>query len=207
MVEWIQQGGIILMLIVACSLVGLAVVMERFATFRRFDAHSHRFIKKLYDLLTVHQLKTAEELCREANTPLARIALAGMSASDRDREDIREVLLHAGSREIPVLEARLGIISTIAYICPLLGLLGTVLGLIQSFQDFQIALDANRAGPAIMAEGIWRALTTTVAGLCVGIISTIFYTYLNSRKEQLIQELEAASFELLEIFCEKEKAL
>jgi biopolymer transport protein ExbB len=202
MQDWIIQGGIMLMLIAGASLVAIAVVFERFSAYKKWDRHGHRFINKLYDLLTVHQIEAAEELCQNQNTPLSRMALAGLGASDRSREDIREVLLHAGAKEVPVLEARLSILSTIAYVSPLLGLLGTVLGLIQSFQDFQAALQLQQAGPGIMAEGIWKALITTVAGLTVGIISHILFTYLHGKKEQLIHELETSSHELLEIFSE-----
>ena len=191
-----------LMLIAGSSLLAIAVVLERLSIYRKWDHYGHRFINKLYDLVTIQQVQAAEDLCHGQNSPLSRMALAGLKASDRSREEIREVLLHAGAKEVPVLEARLGILSTIAYISPLLGLLGTVLGLIQSFQDFQLALQLQQAGPGIMAEGIWKALITTVAGLTVGIVCHILFTYLHARKEQLIQELESSSHELLEIFSE-----
>jgi len=202
MFDWIEQGGIILMLIGMASFVAMAVVIERFSTFRSIDRNNNRFIKKFYDLLQVRQFKTAEDLCREINSPISRIALAGLGASDRSKEDIREVLLHAGSKEIPVIEARIGMLSTIAYISPLLGLLGTVVGLIESFQDFHAALARQQMGPAIMAEGIWKALITTVAGLTVGIISYILHSILHSKKEHLILDLEGCSHELLMIFTE-----
>jgi|SaaInlStandDraft_1057018.scaffolds.fasta_scaffold20705_3 biopolymer transport protein ExbB len=206
MLDWIEQGGIILMLIGVASLVAMAVVMERFATFRSIDRHNNRFIKKFYDLLQVRQFKTAEDLCREINSPISRMALAGLEASDRPKEDIREILVHAGSKEIPVIEARLGILSTIAYISPLMGLLGTVLGLIHSFQDFHMALERQQMGPAIMAEGIWKALITTVAGLTVGIISYILHSILYTKKEHLILDLEGSSHELLVIFTEDDQS-
>jgi biopolymer transport protein ExbB len=202
MQNWIIQGGIMLMLIAGSSLLAIAVVLERLSIYQRWDQYGHRFINKLYDLVTVHQIQAAEDLCQNHNSPLSRMALAGLKASDRPREEVREALLHAGAKEVPTLEARLGILSTVAYISPLLGLLGTVLGLIQSFQDFQLALKLQQAGPGIMAEGIWKALITTVAGLTVGIICHILFTYLHARKEQLIHELESSSHELLEIFSE-----
>jgi biopolymer transport protein ExbB len=198
MQDWIQQGGVMLLLIALSSLLAIAVVIDRFATYRRLDRYALRFIKQFYDLLTVRQIDSAIALCKEVDSPVSRMALAGLGASDRSREDIREVLIHAGSREIPVLEARLPILSTVSYISPLLGLLGTVLGLIQSFQAFD-------GGPGMMAEGIWRALITTVAGLTVGIISHILYTYLYGRKERLINDLEDMSHELLEIFTEQSR--
>jgi biopolymer transport protein ExbB len=195
MLNWIEQGGVMLFLIATCSLLAIAVIAERFSTYRSTHRNSKKFLRQLYDFLTVKQIKAAEELCLENQTPLSRIALAGLEASDRPREHIREALTHAGAREIPTLEARLPILSTIAYTSPLLGLLGTVLGLIQSFQSFE-------SGPSLMAEGIWKALITTVAGLTVGIISHILYTYLFGVKEELIAELENGSHELLEIFSE-----
>ena len=187
-----------LLLIALSSLLAIAVVIDRFATYRRLDKNSMRFIKEFYDLLTVRQMDSAIALCKEMDSPVSRIALAGLGASDRSRDDIREVLLHAGSREVSTLEARLPVLSTVAYVSPLFGLLGTVLGLVQSFQSFD-------GGPGMMAEGIWKALITTVAGLTVGIPSHILYTYLYGRKERLISDLEDMSHELLEIFTEQSR--
>ena len=198
MQDWIQQGGVMLLLIALSSLLAIAVVIDRFATYRRLDKNSMRFIKEFYDLLTVRQMDSAIALCKEMDSPVSRIALAGLGASDRSRDDIREVLLHAGSREVSTLEARLPVLSTVAYVSPLFGLLGTVLGLVQSFQSFD-------GGPGMMAEGIWKALITTVAGLTVGIPSHILYTYLYGRKERLISDLEDMSHELLEIFTEQSR--
>ena len=195
MLNWMEQGGVMMLFIALASFLAIAVVIDRFVTYRRLDRNALRFIKQFYELLSVRQVDSAVALCKELDSPVSRLALAGLGASDRSRDEIRDVLLHAGNREVPQLEARLPMLSTVAYVAPLLGLLGTVLGLIQSFQRFD-------GGPGMMATGIWQALITTVAGLTVGIISHILYIYLYGRKERLISDLEDMSHELLEIFTE-----
>lgn len=189
-----------------CSLVAVAAAMERWSYFRRIEKGRQGFLKEYHDCLDVYQTEAAEELCRRQSGPLASIAMAALKASDRRRADLREVIEEAGRAEVPKLEHHLQVLGTVAYIAPLLGLLGTVLGIIDAFQKLQFATEEGLSpGPGLMAGGIWQALITTVAGLILGISMHVIHQILHSRKEGIVAELESASFEILEIVCAKKE--
>lgn len=202
--NWIEQGGVILVLLGAASLLAIAVILERFLFYTKVENGRANFLNQLFDNLDIYEVESARNLCESNPGPLASIAMAGIQASDRDREGIKDVLEDAGAREAQVLSARLPVLTTLSTVAPLLGLLGTVLGLIRSFYVFD--LEATRGGfPGIelLAGGIWQALITTAAGLTVGIVCHIAHNYLYTRKERLLYELEGDTSELLEIICDK----
>lgn len=204
LIEWLLKGGVMMYILILTSFLFVAVVIERFTYFKKTNTKISRFINQFYDCLDVYQIEAAEDLCKQNPSPVANIALAALSFSDRDHQNLKESIEEAGRREIPALESNLGILSTIAYISPLLGLLGTVLGLISSFQSFQEAAQhGGTPGPELLATGIWEALITTVAGLSLGILSYIIHNYLYIKKERMISDLESASHELYEIIVEK----
>ncbi|MBF0196359.1 MAG: MotA/TolQ/ExbB proton channel family protein [Planctomycetes bacterium] len=191
--------------LLGASLLAVAVIIERFTFFRKIDVKQTAFLNQFYDLLKGYQIKAAEELCAEKPGPLANMSLAALSAADRPRDEIREILEDAGSKEIPVLEANLGVLATISYISPLLGLLGTVLGLIKAFQDFEKAgMGGALPGAGLFAAGIWEAMLTTAAGLTLGIVTYIISHYFHIKKEKLIIDLESSGHELVEIITENQ---
>ncbi len=204
--DWIMLGGPVMAPLLVASLVAVAVIVERFRFYHAIQTQRKTFLDELYDALDVHETKAAEELCRRHPGPLASLAMAAIAASDREREDLKEVMAEAGERELPALEARLGLLATIAHVSPMLGLLGTVLGIVISFQQFQqVAKAGGQPGPELMAGGIWQALITTVAGLTIGIVSQIAHNWLFTLKERLVRDMEDASFELLEIVADKRR--
>lgn len=191
-------------LLFIASLIAVAVIIERFNYYRRIESKHNKFLKELYDNLSVYQTEAAEVLCRQNPGPLSEIALAGLAAWDRERDELKEILIEAGNRQIPKLEANLWILSTVAHTSPLLGLLGTVLGLVQSFQHYdQVAQSGQLPGPGLLAGGIWTALITTVGGLTIAIPTLIVHNYLYIKKERMINSLEESSQEILEILMEK----
>ncbi len=204
MITWIQFGGLILVLLGICSVIGIALVLERLSFYQRVRKGQKAFLKSLYDNLDVYQTEAAEELCRSHPGPLSAIAIQAMQASDRSRIEIREVIEEAGKRQVPAYEANLKYISTLTHLAPLLGLLGTVLGIIETFHTFQqTAQNGGTPGPELMAGGIWKALITTAAGLSLAILLHILHSILSTRKDRLLNDLEDASFEILEIVSEK----
>jgi biopolymer transport protein ExbB len=203
-IEWLSKGGIVLYILVVISFVMIAVMMERFVFYRNASYKINVFVNAFYENLDIYQLEAAEDLCHENKTPIANIALKGLKSCNKNRNELKEVLENAGAHEVPKIESNLGLLSTIAYISPLLGLLGTVLGLIRAFQDFyQSTLKQELPGPGVFVNGIWESMLTTVGGLSVGIIAYVFHQYFFVKKERFIAQLEEASDELLEIFCEK----
>ncbi len=125
---------------------------------------------------------------------------AGILKHDRPKLEIKEAIEDAGVHEVPRLERRLGILSTIAHISPLLGLLGTVTGMVRSFQVIQEkATSLNPVSPADLAGGIWEALITTVAGLVVAIPALVAYNYLVSVVDNFVTEMESSATDLVNI--------
>lgn len=204
MLDWFIKGGVMMYAIAFASMAAVAIILERFSFYRRIETGTKGFLKELYDCLDVRQTEAAEDLCKRNPGPLSAIALSAIGASDRSREELKEVIEEAGSREMPALDSNLGLLATIAGISPLLGLLGTVLGMISAFQQFQEeATKGGTRGTELMAGGIWEALITTVAGLSVAIVSQIVHNYLTTRKDRIAREMEEASYEILEIVSAK----
>ncbi|MBF0244455.1 MAG: MotA/TolQ/ExbB proton channel family protein [Planctomycetes bacterium] len=203
-IDWLSSGGVIMGILALTSLLAFAVIMERFNFYTRVQFRLKPFLRELYDSLDVFQTEAAEALCAEHPGPLSKIAMVGLKNWDSPRSELKEILEEAGSREIPVLEEHLGILATIAHASPLLGLLGTVLGIIESFQSYQQAIETlGAAGSGVMAGGLWTALITTAGGLTLGLICYVIHNYLFLRKEKIIADLEFATHEILRIITEK----
>lgn len=195
--EIIFQGGIIMWPIMATSVVALAITIERFFSLRRATIDTRELMDTMRTVLRQNRMREAVEICEETDVPVARILKAGILKYDRPKQDIREAIEDAGNLEIPRLERYLPALATCANIAPLLGLLGTVAGMITAFAQIQ-----NKQGlvnPSDLAEGISNALVTTAAGLTVAIPTLVVYNYYVTRVENMIIEMEISSSELVEL--------
>jgi biopolymer transport protein ExbB len=197
LVNIIFQGGILMWPIMMCSVVGLAITVERIIALRRADIDTREFMDIMRQVLRQNRIREAIEICDETEAPVARIMKAGILKHNRGKEDIREAIEDAGRFEIPRLEKYLSALATCANIAPLLGLLGTVSGMIKAFA--QIQNKRGQVNPSDLAEGIGNALVTTAAGLAVAIPILVIYNYLVSRVDSMINEMELSSSELIEL--------
>lgn len=195
--HFIQEGGILMWPIMACSIVGLAIAIERYFSLRRAGIDTREFMETMRQVLRQNRIQEAIEICDETDAPVARIMKAGILKHNRSRDEIREAIDDAGHLEVPRLERYLSALATCANIAPLLGLLGTVSGMIKAFA--QIQNKRGQVNPADLAEGISNALLTTAAGLSVAIPLLIIYNYYVSRVENMVLEMEVSSSELLEL--------
>ncbi|MFO7976886.1 MAG: MotA/TolQ/ExbB proton channel family protein [Candidatus Hydrogenedentota bacterium] len=193
----IMKGGILMIPIGACSIVALAIVIERFWSLRRASIDTREFMDTMRQVLRQNRMQDAVEICDEVDVPIARIMRSGILKYNRTKEDIREAIEDAGHLEIPRLERYLSALATCANIAPLLGLLGTVSGMIKAFAQIQAL--KGQVNPSDLAEGISNALVTTAAGLTVAIPTLIAYNYFVSRVENMILEMEVSSSELIEL--------
>ncbi|HRZ84043.1 MAG TPA: MotA/TolQ/ExbB proton channel family protein, partial [Candidatus Hydrogenedentes bacterium] len=191
------QGGILMWPIFVCSLIALAIVLEKFVSLRRADIDTREFMDTMRQVLRQNRTQEAVEICDETDAPVARIMKAGILKHNRPKEDIREAIEDAGRFEIPRLERYLSGLATCATVAPMLGLLGTVQGMIKAFAKIQNM--RGQVNPSDLAEGIGNALLTTAAGLAVAIPVVIFYNYFLSRVEGMIVEMEASSSELIDL--------
>lgn len=204
MFELMQKGGPILWPILVCSIVAFAIAIERLFALRREEIVTKSFMEQVSKSLKRNRVMEAIELCERTPGPISSILKAGLLKHDRPRQDIREAIEDASVHEVPRLEKNLPVLATIAHISPLLGLLGTVTGMVQAFQVIEAKASAvNPVNPGDLAGGIWEALLTTVAGLCVAIPTYVAYNYFTSRVDGFVLEMERSATDLLNIIGEK----
>lgn len=182
--------------IIFCSIVALAVLFERLWVLRRNHILPEEFIRSVEELLKKQKISEAIFLCQNDISSIAKIFLAGLKNSRKGMWLVKEAIEERGSREATILEKNVGILSTVANLTPLLGLLGTVSGMIKTFKAISVQGIGN---PAPLAGGIAEALITTAAGLCIAIPTLVCYRFLKDKASGLIFEMEENSIRLVEI--------
>ena len=202
--EFMQKGGPIMWPILLCSAIAFAVVIERLLQLRREQIDTKTFMEQISKSLKRNKIMEALELCERTKGPVANILRAGILKHDRPRSEVREAIEDAAIHEVPRLEKNLPVLATVAHIAPLLGLLGTVTGMVAAFQVIEgRASSLSPVNPGDLAGGIWEALLTTVFGLCVAIPTYVAYNYLTSRVDGFVLDMERSATDLLNILGEK----
>ncbi|MDZ7263216.1 MAG: MotA/TolQ/ExbB proton channel family protein [candidate division KSB1 bacterium] len=194
------KGGVMMIPIFLCSLIALAVVIERWLFLRKVRINARSFMLQVKSLILRNMVSEAVLLCKRTTAPIAKITKAGVERIRRPREEIKEAIETAARVEIFQLEKNLGILATIAAVAPLLGFLGTVTGMIRAF--IQVQNLGGNVDASVLAGGIWEALVTTAAGLIVGIPALIFYNWLQSKVEYFVFEMEENSTTLLDMLIQ-----
>ncbi|HEY8554280.1 MAG TPA: MotA/TolQ/ExbB proton channel family protein [Burkholderiales bacterium] len=196
MFELIQAGGIAMWPLMLFSVAALAIIGERFWSLQRKYVCPPNLIPQVQQWLERNELDDARiELVRQSS-PLGRVVAAGLVNRHRDREIIKEAVENAGRHTVPELERYLRTLGTIATIAPFLGLLGTVLGMIDMFAGISTR---GIGDPSIIAGGISQALIATATGLAVAIPAVIFYRYFRGRVSELVFDMEQEALRFMEI--------
>ena len=196
-------GGPVMWPILLGSIFALAIILEKFWYLHRISIDTQDFLSSIMDKMKRHDTKEALHICDNTKSPIANILKAGILKYDRPKPQIIEAIEDASLYEIPRIEKSLTTLATIAHVSPLLGLLGTVTGMVRCFQTIQAkATTFHPVSPGDLAGGIWEALLTTVAGLIVAIPTFLAYNYLVSRINNFILEMEKASTELVNFLTE-----
>lgn len=196
-----------MILLIVCSIFALAIILERFWLLYRMRIDASKFLETTVQTLKRQRVKEAIEVCDKSPHPIGLILKAGILKSDRSREDIKEAMEDASLYEVPRMERNLGLLATLAHICPLLGLLGTVMGLVRCFQTIQLkSVGFQPVSPGELAGGIWEALITTVAGLAIAIPTYVAYNYLVSHINSFILDMERSATELLNFLTERRES-
>lgn len=195
-IDLIIKGGVFMYPIILCSIVALAVFIERLWVLNRKHILPEEFIRKISDLLKQQKISEAVFLCQGDSSSIAKIFLAGIKNAGRGIWLVKEAIEERGSREAVILEKNVSILATIANLTPLLGLLGTVSGMIKTFNVISIQGVAN---PAALAGGIAEALITTATGLCIAIPTLVCHRILRDKAKYLIFEMEENSIKIIEI--------
>lgn len=200
----VQKGGPMMYLIILSSILAFGVVMERVYNLSRIRIDANKFMDSITGVLKRNKIIEAIEMCDLTQGPIAHIIKAGILKHDRSRLEIKEAIEEAAQLEIPRLERHLPILATIAHIAPLLGLLGTVTGMIRAFQVIQAkALSMAPVNPGDLAGGIWESLLATVAGISVAIPTYVVYNYLVSQVDSLIYDMERSSTDLVNLLSSR----
>ena len=200
----VVKGGPLMFLILLCSVIALAVVIERLWHLRRAKINTEEFMEDIAETLKRNKIMDAIDKCNAMPGPIAHILKAVILKHDRPRLEIKEAVEDAGLHEVPRLEKNLGVLATIAHISPLLGLLGTVTGMVRAFQVIeQKAVALMPVNPGDLAGGIWEALITTVAGLAVAIPTYVAYNFLVSKVDGFVLEMEKSATDLINILGTK----
>ena len=199
----LSHGGPVLYLILLTSAVGVVVFIERFLHCHRAQINSTEFLNGVRTVLKRNNVVEALSICDATPGPVARLVKTAILNRDHGRERVREALEEAGLAEVPRLEEKLNLLATIAQLAPLLGLLGTVLGFIQTFASMQ--QQGLYAHVGDLAGGIWQALVCAAAGLAVAIPAHAAYNYLVSRVNSIVLDMERAATEAVNIVSEEAK--
>jgi len=201
MMEIFEKGGFLMYPIFICSLIAVTIFFERMFYLRSIKTKSKKFVLRVKNLVKKGSIEMAISACRKSPTPISMIMLAGLMKFGRGRDEMKEAIEDNANQEIPVLERNLSTLSTIGNICPLLGLLGTVFGMVKAFNVIAIM---GVGKPEALAGGISEALLTTAFGLSIAIPTIVVYNYLSHRVDKLIRDMEINCVELIDLLTYQE---
>jgi biopolymer transport protein ExbB len=196
MLEFVIKGGPVMAPLLLCSVISLSIVVERGLSLRRNRILKYDVLQRIEELLRDRKIPEASTLCKRFPSSMTRILLAAILNQDKSRQEIKEIIEDAGRHEVPVLERYLTILGTIASISVLLGLLGTVTGMIRTFNSIA-ALGYGH--PEALASGISEALVATATGLAIAIPTLVLYNFFTSKVDSLVIEMEKNSLRMLSI--------
>ncbi len=201
MIDYIQKGGLLIWPILICSIISIGVFAERLFYFHRATIHVGEFLQGLSNLL--QRRNFAEALHESAGTPgpVARVIHAAIIRHDAPRAELRDIVQEAGQLEVPKLERFLGVLATLAFLAPLIGLLGTVTGMLEAFGT--ITSNGGYATVTDLSSGVYKSLLTTAAGLVVATPTFVAYSYLSSRVNTLMHDMERAGIEVVHMLTDR----
>lgn len=194
----LANGGWVLWLILLASAIGIVVFIERLLHCHRAQINSTEFLNGVRTVLKKENVVEALSICDATPGPVARLVKTAILNRERGREGVREALEEAGLAEVPRLEEKLNLLATIAQLAPLLGLLGTVLGFIETFYMLQ----GKPVYAGQLSDGIWKALICAAAGIAVAIPAHAGYNYLVSRINSIVLDMERSASEIVTIVTE-----
>jgi len=203
-VELIKSGGLagqlIIALLTVLLVVALYIYFERLFTIKAASKVDPNFMNQIKDHVVNGKIEAAKAVCIQVNSPVSRLIDKGISRIGRPLADINSAIENAGKLEVYSLEKNVSILATISGAAPMIGFLGTVIGMILSI--FEIANSGGQIDIKLLADGLYTAMTTTVAGLVVGIIAYIAFNHLVGRTNKVVYQMEANSVEFLDLLNE-----
>jgi len=194
-------GSVIIITVLFVMLgVALYIYFERLLAVNAASKIDKNFMNQIRDYVTSGKLDAAKILCAQTDSPVARLTEKGVSRIGKPLDDINTAIENAGTLEVYKLEKNVSILATVAGAAPMIGFLGTVIGMILAFHE--MASSGGQAEMGSLASGIYTAMTTTVAGLIVGIIAYVGYNHLVNRTDKVVHKMEANAVEFLDLLNE-----
>ncbi len=202
--ELLMNGGVggqvIILVLFVLLFVAVYIYFERIFAIKAASKMDRNFMNQIKDHVSSGNIPAAKTLCVAQNTPVSRLTEKGISRIGSPLDDINTAIENAGRLEVYKLEKNVSILATIAGAAPMIGFLGTVIGMVLAFH--QLATSSGQAEMGSLAEGIYTAMTTTVAGLIVGIIAYIGYNHLVVRTDKVVHQMEATAVDFLDLLNE-----
>jgi len=203
-VELIKSGGLagqlIIALLTVLLVVALYIYFERLFTIKAASKVDPNFMNQIKDHVVNGKIDAAKAVCAQVNSPVSRLIDKGISRIGRPLADINSAIENAGKLEVYSLEKNVSVLATISGAAPMIGFLGTVIGMILSI--FEIANSGGQIDIKLLADGLYTAMTTTVAGLVVGIVAYIAFNHIVGRTNKVVYQMEANSVEFLDLLNE-----
>ena len=203
-IELIVSGGtagqIIIALLFLLLIMAIYIYFERIFALKEASKIDSNFMNQIKDYVSNGKIESAQNLCSTANTPVSRLVGKGISRIGKPLADINTAIENAGRLEVYNLEKNVSVLATISGAAPMIGFLGTVVGMILSI--FEIANSGGSIDIKTLADGLYTAMTTTVAGLIVGIVAYISYNHLVVKTDKMVYQMEANSLEFLDLLNE-----
>ncbi len=200
--KYIEGGALFMSFVLISLILGLALAIERIIYLSFADTNTNKLLKEVEQKLETEGVEAAQELCRNKRGPVASIFYQGLSRAEHGLDVVEKTVVSYGSVQMGLLERGLTWISLFIALAPMLGFMGTVIGMIEAFDNIQTAGNVN-AG--LVAGGIKIALITTVSGLIVAVILQIFYNYIVSKVDNIVSKMEDASISLIDLLTKYQK--
>ncbi len=193
-------GQIIILILFLMLMAGVYIYFERLFAIRAASETDQNFMNQIKDNVLSGNIESAKIRCAQANSPVARLTAKGLDRIGSPLEDINTAIENAGRLEVYKLEKNVAILATIAGAGPMIGFLGTVIGMVIAFHE--LATSGGQANMGALAEGIYTAMTTTVAGLIVGVVAYIGYNHLVVKTDKVVHQMEATAVDFLDLLNE-----
>jgi biopolymer transport protein ExbB len=195
MLEFLAKGGILVTPILLCSVLALAIFAERVIRFAILRKRGRQVAERVAAAVSAGDMTGARQAAGDSRSPMGRILSQGLDVGDQDQEILETILVHATETEVRDLSKYLQSLATIANIAPLLGLLGTVIGMIKAFMVIQQM--GGKVNAAVLAGGIWEAMLTTALGLSVALPTIVAHSYLSAQVDQYEARLQDGTVRLI----------
>lgn len=201
MIDFLAKGGVLVTPILFCSVLALAIFLERIIRFTQMSNRGSGLARKIVRLLENGEDQKAYEVATKSDSPMGRVLAQALNVKDQDRETLETVIVHSTEEEVRNLSTYLQALATIGNIAPLLGLLGTVIGMIKAFMVIQQM--GGKVNAAVLAGGIWEAMLTTALGLAVALPTMVAHSYLVSRVDKYEARLQDGSVTFIKAITKK----